>query len=109
MLTHLHTPATRHDMPHQSLHIHARLPQHDMQHAGVEVASREGGGPAAPHTSTQIAPTPPHAPLAGVEWAAEREDAAARQDLELAAALQLFGSRMEELREQVRVIVIICQ
>ncbi len=41
----------------------------------------------------------------GVEWSAEREDAAARQDLELAVALQLFASRMEESREQIRLQV----
>ena len=42
---------------------------------------------------------------AGVEWSAEREDAAARQALELAVALQLFASRMEELRDQIRMQV----
>eukprot|EP00955_Chlamydomonas_euryale_P076608 362725-Chlamydomonas_euryale.AAC.2 len=37
----------------------------------------------------------------GVEWAAEREDAAAHGELELAVALQLFASRVEESRERV--------
>ncbi|GAX80940.1 hypothetical protein CEUSTIGMA_g8375.t1 [Chlamydomonas eustigma] len=41
----------------------------------------------------------------GVEWSAEREDAAARQDLELAVSLQLFASRMEELRDQLQIQV----
>lgn len=41
----------------------------------------------------------------GVEWAAEREDAAARQDLELAAALQLFASRSGAGRQSVCVCV----
>ncbi|KXZ49313.1 PI3kinase-like protein [Gonium pectorale] len=36
----------------------------------------------------------------GVDWAVEREDVAARQDMELAVALNLFVSRAEEVQQQ---------
>eukprot|EP00198_Chlamydomonas_reinhardtii_P004149 XP_001693485.1 phosphatidylinositol 3-kinase-related protein kinase [Chlamydomonas reinhardtii] len=36
----------------------------------------------------------------GVDWAVEREDAAAREDMELAVALGLFVSRAEEVQRQ---------
>ena len=83
-----------------------RLPAHPSSERG------------SPHTHQRCSDFTPPPPLqgvaalldavlgdAGVEWSAEREDAAARQALELAVALQLFASRMEELRDQIRMQV----